>query len=260
MHLEHKYKTDWEGIESAIIEARVLHNTIKNIYVSIKNLETKIKKDIDDKGDPEIYKKELAELEKSKEFLEKEAYGESWKHILEAGKTYNQTKEKIFEKEQREKGFKKYNGKWMTPSEISKLKEEERKRKEMELGISNNFAYMDPYEFEEFIAKLFRAMGYSAHKTQSTGDYGADVIAEKGEEKIVVQVKKYHDGNPVNAIDIQKTLGSAVFYGASKVILVTTSRFTRQAVHMIEENKGRIKIELWDKDTLHSMIRQYMIE
>ncbi len=70
----------------------------------------------------------------------------------------------------------------MEPSEAQEIKESE-------IGLSNNFSNLDPYEFEEFIAKLFRAMGYEAHKTTSTGDFGADVIAKKVKRKLLFRLK-----------------------------------------------------------------------
>ena len=46
-------------------------------------------------------------------------------------------------------------------------------------------------EFEEFLAGLFRAQGYTAELTSTTGDYGADLILSKDGRCIAVQAKRY---------------------------------------------------------------------
>ncbi|MCC5034669.1 restriction endonuclease [Streptomyces sp. WAC 00631] len=86
---------------------------------------------------------------------------------------------------------------------------------------------MDPVEFEELIAELFRAMGMQAVTTQRSGDGGVDVDALDPDPirggKIVVQVKRYRNTVPPSAVrDLYGTVQAA---GANKGILVTTSRF-----------------------------------
>jgi len=49
---------------------------------------------------------------------------------------------------------------------------------------------LSPFEFEEWVARFLRMCGYYAHTTQKSGDFGADVLAEKNGVKIAIQVKK----------------------------------------------------------------------
>lgn len=50
---------------------------------------------------------------------------------------------------------------------------------------------MTPREFEQFVAQHYREKGYDVETTPYSGDYGVDVIAQKGEERIAIQVKMY---------------------------------------------------------------------
>ena len=52
---------------------------------------------------------------------------------------------------------------------------------------------MNPRQFEELVCEYFRKQGYEAKTTSYSGDYGIDVFATKGKEKIAVQVKMYGD-------------------------------------------------------------------
>jgi restriction endonuclease Mrr len=55
-------------------------------------------------------------------------------------------------------------------------------------------------EFEQFLAGLFRQLGYGVEMTASTGDYGADLILSKAGEKIAVQAKCYSGSVGVSAV------------------------------------------------------------
>ena len=86
---------------------------------------------------------------------------------------------------------------------------------------------MDPIEFENVVAELFRAMGMQAVTTQRSNDGGVDVNALDPTPvlggKIVVQVKRYRNTVPPTAVrDLYGTMQDA---GANKGVLVTTSGF-----------------------------------
>ncbi|MGW5731904.1 MULTISPECIES: restriction endonuclease [Streptomyces] len=86
---------------------------------------------------------------------------------------------------------------------------------------------MDPVEFENLVADLFRAMGMQAVTTQRSGDGGVDVDALDPAPvrggKIVVQVKRYRNTVPPAAV--RDLYGTAQGSGANKGVLVTTSDF-----------------------------------
>ena len=143
------------------------------------------------------------------------------------------------------------------PITTALIREEQRKQLlRVQTGLSTNFQNMSPYEFEEFIAELFGRMGYSTETTKASSDYGADVIAKRNGETTIIQVKRYKEGNNVGNQTVQQTLGAMFRFNAGKSIIVTTSKFTRQAMKQAEG----APIELWDKEKLHSMVERYMIQ
>ena len=143
----------------------------------------------------------------------------------------------------------KFKDKWGMPEQVKRWRE-------IDIGLENNFADYSPYEFEEFIAKLFRKMGYTVETTSKSKDFGTDVIAKRGGETISIQVKKNAIGNNVGAQVVQQTLGSMWKFKANKSIIITTSDFTVQA----EEQAKGAPVELWNRKVLEKTVRKYFIE
>ena len=98
-------------------------------------------------------------------------------------------------------------------------------------------------------------MGYKSRTTNASGDYGVDVIARNKEEIIAIQVKKYKD-SPVGNKEVQRLLGAMQMkkIQADRCILITTSRFTQNAINQAEG----CPIELWDGKDLAKMIKKYL--
>lgn len=124
-----------------------------------------------------------------------------------------------------------------------------------ERDIKNNFNRFNPEDFEHLIEKLFQAKGYKAEVTQYQGDFGVDVFAESGSQKVVIQVK--HWKNNVGSPDVQKTLGSMFKYKANQAIVITSSDFTNQAY---EVSGGDTPLELWNKEKVQQEIQQYLLK
>ena len=120
--------------------------------------------------------------------------------------------------------------------------------------LVKNIADMSPYEFEHYIAKLFEKMGYKTRTTHASADFGVDVIAKKENETIAIQVKKY-DNHPIGNREVQMLLGAMQMkkIKANKSIIITTSRFTKNA---FEQAEG-CPIELWDGEKLSRVIKKY---
>ncbi len=169
--------------------------------------------------------------------------------VLDKKKKLERKRYEKFLEEQKKKGLIEYNGKWGKPEEVKIWKE-------IDVGISNNFANLTHFEFEQFIGALFQKMGYQTEVTRKTGDYGIDVIAKKGDDVIAIQVKKNSIGNNVGDIVVQNTLGGMWKYKANKAIIITTSDFTTMA----HEQARSAPIELWNKKTLHQMVKKYFVE
>jgi len=158
-----------------------------------------------------------------------------------------------FERRQRTRGLVKFvnrhgKEKWGSPKQV-----EEWKR--IDIGMKDGFSSLSPKEFERFIGDLFAKMGFHIKLGPYVRDFGADIIAKKGEDKVLVQVKKYGTGHNVGARDVQRTLGSMWKHKANKSILVTTSDFTVEA----HEQARGAPIELWNRGLLYKMIDRYFI-
>ncbi|MFI3172208.1 MAG: restriction endonuclease [Eubacteriales bacterium] len=108
----------------------------------------------------------------------------------------------------------------------------------------NDIDLMTGKEFEYFIAKLFKQLGYDTLITKQSGDQGIDVIAEKDKRKIGIQVKCYsgHVGNSA----IQEVIAGKTFYKLDKAMVITNSYFTNAA----KELAYSADVILWDRDIL----------
>ena len=196
-----------------------------------------------------IWRKYLVELERNRIVKEKKKYEKLEKIRIEMEKEAKKAEE--FKKSQEAKGLVKYKNKWGTPEQIKKWKE-------VDYGIDKDFMNLKPFEFEGFIAKLFKKMGYEVTLTKKTGDFGIDVIARGKSDIIAIQVKHYNKGNNVSNVTVQQILGSMQMRNvkANKAIIITTSDFTIQAKQQAEETP----VELWNLKTLKQMVRKYFIE
>ena len=103
-------------------------------------------------------------------------------------------------------------------------------------------------EFEHYLEVLFKKLGYQVQRTPYQGDYGADLVLRQGDEKTVVQAKRYTRKVGVKAV--QEAVASKQYYHCDKAMVVTNSRFSRQAQTLAKANQ----VELWDRDDLVSRL------
>lgn len=117
------------------------------------------------------------------------------------------------------------------------------------------YRQMSPGDFERALAVLCRRDGCSGATVKGgPGDLGADVVATSPEgRRIVIQAKRYAQGNPVSGPDVQKFAGTCrLIHSADVAAVVTTSSFTRQA----RELALRAGIVLVDGDALGGWVTQ----
>lgn len=116
-----------------------------------------------------------------------------------------------------------------------------------------DFSKINGYEFEDFIANLFRNKGFKVTQTDYSCDGGIDLIAEYDKPifsgKYIIQCKKYTD-NLVGQPEIRDLYGVVMSENANKGILITTSDFTEQARSFA---KGK-NIELINGNILNSIV------
>jgi len=110
---------------------------------------------------------------------------------------------------------------------------------------------MSGYEFEQFLAPLFKMMGYTATVTKGSGDFGADLIIKKGQKKCVVQAKCY--SSKIGPAAVQEVVAAMPIYKAKDAIVVTNSFFTPAAQRLARANK----VKLIDRTELTNMIYRY---
>lgn len=131
---------------------------------------------------------------------------------------------------------------------------------EITIGLLNN-AYslpeievvnqMDGREFELFTGDLFRALGYSnINVTQTSCDFGADVIAEKDDVRFAIQCKRY--SAPVGVSAVQEVLASKSLHDCHVACILTNNAFTPAAEELAKKNL----VILWGGDKLKEFIER----
>lgn len=112
----------------------------------------------------------------------------------------------------------------------------------------------EPFEFEDFVAGLWRAMGYQVHVTPRSGDHGADVIVSKGAARIAIECKRYAASTSVGNDVVLRVVAhkSDLDNPATHAMVVTTGRFTPKAV----EAAAKFGVELVGPDELVTLMRK----
>jgi len=123
-------------------------------------------------------------------------------------------------------------------------------------GIKNRFSDFSPYDFEDFIAQLFKDNGYDVEGTNYSGDYGADVITSKNGIKTAIQVKRYSKTNKVGVKDINQIIGGKEFHKCDKAMVVCTSDYTKQGIKLSKE----ADVELWNWEDLLTNIQDTYLD
>lgn len=86
---------------------------------------------------------------------------------------------------------------------------------------------MSPAEFERFCARELERSDWDARVTKGSGDQGADVIAEKGNWRIVLQCKKY--SGSVGNKAVQEVEAARRYEQADAAFVVSNAPYTPSA-------------------------------
>lgn len=103
---------------------------------------------------------------------------------------------------------------------------------------------MDGQTFEKYLAVFFRTQGYRVTRTRYIGDFGADLVLQRDGSRTVVQAKR--SSGKVGIRAVQEAVAAMGYYRCIHAIVVTNSRYTRQAVELARANG----VELWDRSKL----------
>ena len=110
---------------------------------------------------------------------------------------------------------------------------------------------LSPEEFEYFVADLWdRVRPGTVRVTQASGDMGVDVVVD-GEEREIIQAKRYGPDNPVGRPEIQQYYALYDQENADRVTVVTSGRVAETAEAWAVEHG----VTLFDGDDLYDLIR-----
>lgn len=121
---------------------------------------------------------------------------------------------------------------------------------------------MRPEEFEEYVASLFRHLGYKSEKVGRSHDGGIDVRIEKDGQTGYIQCKKFINKMvPVGAVrDFYGALAS--HFAKSKGYFITTSVFTLEAMKFAEDKPielvGQFKLIKYIKIVESAKLKQVL--
>ena len=111
-------------------------------------------------------------------------------------------------------------------------------------------------KFEELVAELLDRDGFSVKLTPATSEGGYDFWAAKntelGNNLYLVYCKKNSPENPVGVQIIRSLYGLVELHKASKGLIVTTSRFTSDAISL--KNNIEYRMALKDYEALAQWI------
>lgn len=106
-------------------------------------------------------------------------------------------------------------------------------------------------QFEWMVGEAYRRQGYAVEESLAGGaDGGIDLILRKDNKTTLVQCKRWKTQS-VGAPIIREQFGLLTHHNANKVIVVTSGRFTREAVSFAESKP----IELVDGPALLALVR-----
>lgn len=115
-------------------------------------------------------------------------------------------------------------------------------------------------EFEEFMAEIYRRLGYEVTRTQETRDGGKDIIIRKpeilGDFIYYVECKKYAADRKVGLGIVKGFLGTIDVDRVNGGILATTSFFTRDAREFITEEKLNYQIKTQDYNDIRNLLNK----
>lgn len=123
-----------------------------------------------------------------------------------------------------------------------------KRRRRME---PEHFDTLEGHEFEYYCADLLRKKGFiEVEVTKGSGDYGADILAEKDGVTYAIQCKCYTA--PIGVKAIQEAYAGRDYYDRMVGAVLTNQYFTTPAV----EAAKKLKILLWDRGYLESMLEE----
>jgi len=109
-------------------------------------------------------------------------------------------------------------------------------------------------DFENFIADLFKREGFKVEVTKKTRDGGRDIIAIRSDfnikVKYLIECKRHQWDNKVGVDIVRQLYGVQQAESANKSIIVTTSKFTKDAINFASKENTEWHMQLSDYNEL----------
>lgn len=121
-----------------------------------------------------------------------------------------------------------------------------RRRAELRRAGIGQVDRMSGQEFEHKVGQVLADLGYRTRVTRASGDYGADVVAQRAGERVVIQAKCYGAGQRVGVEAVQQAASAVAFYEANRAMVVTNRDFTQPARRLARATGT----ELWGRERL----------
>jgi len=113
--------------------------------------------------------------------------------------------------------------------------------------VPDDLYKISPRKFEEIIADLLSDMGMEVELTPQTRDGGKDILAymktELGKFLCLVEAKRYTGTRAVDVSLVRSLFGTLVDHKATSGMLVTTSRFSKEAKAFQENHKYQLSLK-----------------
>ncbi|MHB1581661.1 MAG: restriction endonuclease [Acidithiobacillus sp.] len=103
---------------------------------------------------------------------------------------------------------------------------------------TTNPMQLNPEQYEHFCAVLIENHGWRVSMTKKSGDYGADIIAINGNQRMVVQCKQWSKSVGIKAV--QEAHSAGTYYHATIAAVVTTTGYTPAARNLAESTGVRL--------------------
>jgi hypothetical protein len=119
----------------------------------------------------------------------------------------------------------------------------------------NRIKNMSHREFEFFVADIFEKLGFTVKITKATRDGGKDIIATKSDPipyTLIVECKHWRENHKVDVSVVRSVYGVQVATQANQSVIVTSSKFTKDAREFVAERKSLMA--LLDIDDLIKLV------
>jgi restriction system protein len=118
--------------------------------------------------------------------------------------------------------------------------------------IADHISHLDPYDFQDLVAGVLRAMGFRAVSTSPGPDRGVDIVAHRdpfGFERPLIKVQVKHRKGTVGGPDVRSFLGT--LREGDNGLYISTGGFTKDA--MLEAER----VTLLDRDAFILLLLEH---